>query len=365
MAKKTQQQRNTELSIARSRFEHDLSRRDVKYQLDRIKAPPKPPFSGHPLNCPDHFSIYEVEDDDKKFLDTIKFIKNVRRNFAKEECILDFTATTRLTAAGVLVLYATMENCWRSGSEKSALRFSPIPMVSKQIRTHKLHKLAKKPISTASIDPSKPLQVVAGTGKGSFEEIIDYIKIKVFEKDLTPKEESILSAAVSETINNVTRHAYPDLAHAKRHWWLIAEVFSGNELFLAIYDTGVGIPKTVVTKSWFSSRLVKTFPKLHQSILEEAREFKEKTYSALIPKRVSDAELIYLSMQGDITKESSSKHGQGSKSIRGLVNSTKNGKLWVFSNKGLCKYSEGESSPMLYDLPRRFPGTLIQWNITL
>ncbi|MFT4929849.1 MAG: hypothetical protein ACI8WB_005984, partial [Phenylobacterium sp.] len=57
--------------------------------------------------------------------------------------------------------------------------------------------------------------------------------------------------------------------------------------------------------------------------------------------------------------------GQGSKSIRALVDNTDGGKLWVFSHQGLYHAEHGMLQPELFRLTTKLAGTLVQWNITL
>ncbi|MEM8068101.1 hypothetical protein Q4Q68_19585, partial [Morganella morganii] len=76
---------------------------------------------------------------------------------------------------------------------------------------------------------------------------------------------------------------------------------------------------------------------------------------------VSDAKKIAVSMADDVTGTGQTKHGQGSKSIKALVNKNELGKLWIYSNLGLYKINEGKAE--VIDLPARIEGTLIQWNI--
>ncbi|RYF50342.1 MAG: hypothetical protein EOO38_05890 [Cytophagaceae bacterium] len=87
--------------------------------------------------------------------------------------------------------------------------------------------------------------------------------------------------------------------------------------------------------------------------------------TSIIPSRIKDAELIGMSMRGDVSRTREEKHGQGSKSILALVEETAEGLLWVFSNGGVYRFDQAVKKPEMYDLPMSFPGTLVQWNIEL
>lgn len=63
--------------------------------------------------------------------------------------------------------------------------------------------------------------------------------------------------------------------------------------------------------------------------------------------------------------------GQGSKSIKALVKETQQGKLWVYSNRGLyfledkLGVSDDENKGEAIQLPKPLKGTLVQWNINI
>ena len=82
------------------------------------------------------------------------------------------------------------------------------------------------------------------------------------------------------------------------------------------------------------------------------------------PGSLSDAESVMLSMMSDVSSTHQDKHGQGSKSIKALVDDNEQGKLWIFSNKGLL-VKESAKAGNLIELPSSIDGTLIQWNIKL
>lgn len=87
--------------------------------------------------------------------------------------------------------------------------------------------------------------------------------------------------------------------------------------------------------------------------------------SRIAPARITDSELIGMSMMGDVSGTKKDKRGQGSKSILKLVEETSGGLLWVFSNNGVYKFDQAVKKPKMYALPMQFPGTLVQWNIEL
>lgn len=175
--------------------------------------------------------------------------------------------------------------------------------------------------------------------------------------------ESIYGGAIQEAINNVAYHAYPNMQDSsQKRWWVKCDL-AGDQLFLALYDKGVGIPETVMKRPWYEEILKSTYPELKEKITDElANEgISKKDMIRYKLGIISDARKIHISMIGDVTGTDQSKHGQGSKSIKALVSENAHGTLWIYSNNGLYKLESG--IVRTYDLPKAMPGTLVQWNI--
>ena len=142
----------------------------------------------------------------------------------------------------------------------------------------------------------------------------------------------------------------------------------GDQLYLAIYDTGTGIPNTVTKKQWFFKTLKAIYPDIYTDLTAANQQNAETAIKDIPSKRVTsmtDSEKIYISMLGDVSGTNEDKHGQGSKSIKALVDNTTEGILWVYSNQGVYTFHQGDTHPKLNQLPSKMPGTLVQWNITL
>ena len=208
------------------------------------------------------------------------------------------------------------------------------------------------------------MPIISSVGSQQMEEIIDFIQRRIFKDNMSPTTEHAYGDAVSETINNVGLHAYPNTPLEEKRWWLMCSTF-GRKLYLAIYDCGVGIPKTVIKKPWFFPLLKNSDPDQYRKLIEEMPHLDATGIEILVPKRIPDERLIYYSMQSDVTGTKQEKHGQGSKSIKALVNDTKDGLLWVFSNHGLYNFNVEDQQPGEAKLRMKFPGTLIQWNIEI
>lgn len=317
------------------------------------------------IHAPAKISIYDADKPSKEaFIETLDFKEQIKKHINNQNCILDFSQTEHITVAAMLVIFSELQTLLNVKKYKTVIGWSrKSSAVNSMLRRTGLKKLLRTGDSIHNFSSLRNLPIVNGVGSQHYDDIVDYIINKYFNKNINPDTEYLISDAVSETINNVGRHAYPSESHENKPWWLMCDVI-GNQLYLAIYDRGVGIPKTVVEKKWFLASLEETYPDLHQEYREMFGD-EQGILEFFTVKKYKDAELIYLSMLGDVSGTKQSKHGQGSKSFKALVNDTDGGKLWVYSSKGLYKFEDHDSKPQVYKLPKNVGGTLNQWNISI
>jgi hypothetical protein len=371
MKKKDYLKLKSEAALNKIRFRKALRRKGKNYTFGRI-ALNRSVLGGSPIMAPVILSIYNTEGDKNSiFSKTVEFIELLESNIGKKECVVDFSNTRSASAPALLSIYAAIENANQNGDCKSRIAWSQeSPAVNKLLKRLNFNLLIQNKLITYDFTKMNDLPIISSVGSQHMDEIIDFIQSKFYQNEMSPEVEYAYGDAVSETINNVRLHAYPDLEQDQKKWWLICDVY-GDELYLAIYDLGIGIPKTVLEKQWFLASLESVYPSEYKELLESSPGFKSGWVKAYVPQRIKDSQLIYLSMQGDVTGTKKSKHGQGSKSIKALVNDTDDGKLWVFSNNGLCTFdeeNEGEEDDFgyaIFKLPKKLPGTLVQWNIKL
>jgi hypothetical protein len=371
MKKKDYLKIRTEVLIGYSRHRKSLRRRDKVYNPNREYINLAGP-GGFSISAPEKICIYGAAGADKDaYIETIKFIGILETNIGRKKCLVDFSKTKRATAAALLCIYASIDNANTNGGYSSGLAWSKVaPHINKVLRKLNFKLLLSKKEIEYKFKALGELPIVSSVGNKHMEEIVDFIQEKVYQGNMAPKTEHAYGDAVSETINNVRLHAYPDLEVEQKKWWLICSVIE-NVLYLAIYDMGIGIPKTVLDKPWFLASLEAFYPSAYEDLLESFPSLRESGLKAFIPKKIQDSQLIYLSMKGDVTGTKRTKHGQGSKSIKALVDETEDGKLWVFSNNGLYVFKENAEDEVdasfqaRLKLPMKLPGTLVQWNIKL
>lgn len=367
-----QKQLNWEKSRQVKRFESYLKRKDLKYDTTkRINS--KQTVLGHRIiEAPTKLILYNSDEKRTHLVKlTLEFFDTLRESVGTQKLLLDFSNTIRIDAAALLVMFAITEE--NLGKSDKKIRYS-LPKDSKpvkrQLRKSYFIKLLERSDRSSLFEDKQMHPVVTGVGNDKLDSLIDYLLDKVFEKKATPSQEHVYSDAISETVHNVGLHAYPDRNREDKKWWLLSQVID-NQLFLAIYDTGVGIPKTVVKQSYFFGKLKDGMPNLFKKISdsllsdgythEDIKSFSSHFYSMGF---LSDEQAIYLSLRPDMSGTQKDKHGQGSKSIKKLVEDSVNGTLWVFSNKGAYS-KEQKNEPTIQALPGDVKGTLVQWNIEL
>lgn len=229
----------------------------------------------------------------------------------------------------------------------------------------------------SKINDNKSLPVIMGDNSraNDLSNIITDFILDNYFKDATPEKEQQISSAIQETVDNVGRHAYPTISeHYKKKWWLCCHRI-GENLFLAIYDKGIGIPKSLsVHNAVLLSRINSLYPE--QATITDDEETNtlddsKRKLSAfvrvnLLKERLTDGQLIRAAMHTDISATQLPKHGQGSKSIKGLISEhDDNSFLLLLSNKGFYCYSKKENDSEKNVTHREYiiPGTLIQWSI--
>ncbi|MFA0085378.1 hypothetical protein [Vibrio sp. 10N.261.51.F12] len=215
--------------------------------------------------------------------------------------------------------------------------------------------------------------------------LVDAIRDKYYDGNIPIKVEEKISQAITETLENVGRHAYPEEDKAiNKKWWLICSVGQSDYhsddkyMYLAIYDAGRGIPSSFPDSPVFQNRVRKHYPKEYDSLIHGDVTGKSKrnaivglartmkSYVTPFRDMIGDSGLIYASMMQDLTRLDDEDHGQGSKSIKDVITNDTDSKLLVFSNKGCYQYNKGHSEEhSRVEHSHELPGTMLQWSINL
>lgn len=156
-------------------------------------------------------------------------------------------------------------------------------------------------------------------------------------------EPLLFGDCLNEAVTNAVNHAYKfDSAdvppHEMRKWWMLSQ-FKDGALFVAIYDHGVSIPRSLRRKPEFTDFATLRYYK-------GARLIKEATKSLRTTTRL--------------------KHrGKGLPEMLEFSSSLSQGGLSILSNDGAWVYvaDGGRETTATFDKP--LPGTLVLWELAL
>lgn len=271
--------------------------------------------TGH-LFAPEKLSIYGMgrKKEDIVYEDTINFLNNFRRIEGQSKVIVDFSKTEHITAPIVLMLYSILDLLPEDKKPKIQIMFSKTEhRVNNLLNASGFTSLCKGNRVKPDFSGDKQLSVVSGVGGRFRDEIVDFIQARAYKNAMDAETEFVFGDAVQETINNVRLHAYPDIPDKDKKWWLLCEVI-GQQLFLTIYDQGIGIPKTVTDREWFLQSYEQEYPQEYKEILDEVTLMgREQGILSSLKfyqvKKWSDPQLVYVSMLGDISGTKQRKHG--------------------------------------------------------
>ncbi|MEM8142181.1 ATP-binding protein, partial [Morganella morganii] len=181
--------------------------------------------------------------------------------------LLDFSQTNHLKVAAMLALYAAVEKSIQTGGSYKIVAFSKKNFVNETLKKSGFLILCRNNSATPYF-VREYMPVVSSVGGNYRDDIVDFIQQKIYKDKMSAVTESIYGGAVHEAINNVFYHAYPGLELEDKRWWVKCDLV-GDQLFLAIYDKGVGIPTTVTKNTWYGNALEKSYPALAQQITDE------------------------------------------------------------------------------------------------
>lgn len=329
---------------------------------------------------PESFDIYNTKLGLENTLQVLELIETISKKFHKNNSLilqLDMSRCEQIKGAASVMLFAAVEQAIKKFGVQFEIK-KPIEFEPKGvIENSGLIELCRDSKAYYDFEQSY-LPIISGYGGEYRDEIVDFIMHRIYENNLTPEMENIYSDAIQEAINNVGAHAYlPD--EESKPWWVKCSLIK-DQLFLVIYDTGMGIPVSFQSGNKLYDQIDFNSEQTIESVKETFVGDIIKMYSTFdiylealkkhaadgISNEFLDAHIIALAMHENITRRTGKdeyKHGQGSKSIKALVSENDEGLLWIFSNSGLMKFKQTSQLPELKNLTLPIKGTLLQWNI--
>lgn len=275
----------------------------------------------------------------------LNFISRIAESIKSNRVYLDFSKLEDVSAPVLVYLYAKFEVFkTKYGEESLSLHKLPRHMYSRsQMQWSGLVDLLRNQSVLVDFD-SKDVIPVISDFTTRHDDIVRYVNMKVYDGNMPAEDQWVMGDALSEAFNNVFNHAYPECPEEEKKWWALCNVTVDGQLYLSIYDNGVGIPKSILRpNSWIR--------KIYS--LEHLRAIKKHSRR------------IRIAMQAGENRRDEEKHGQGSESYRQLVKANPDGELWVLSGKGMYVNYQDQSADIerIFEFNQSLSGTLVQWNI--
>lgn len=151
----------------------------------------------------------------------------------------------------------------------------------------------------------------------------------------------LFADCLNEAVVNTVNHAYKfEVAHTPRKslqkWWMFS-LYRDELLFVAIYDQGVGIPRSLKRKP-------------------ELADF-------LRPRSYNDGRMIQGAVASELTSTKLPHRGKGLPEMLEFSNNLKHGGLSIWSQSGGVIYDAEKGKKTRHKLSRALPGTLVLWSI--
>jgi anti-sigma regulatory factor (Ser/Thr protein kinase) len=293
--------------------------------------------------------------------DLYTLLRQINEIPERSKMVIDFRSLSKFKISAVLVLFAHLEILIESRPRTRILWHPP----QDSITNEKLASLGFWEMMggdyKAEMDSIKICSVShqqkENDDKRPLKEAIRYAEKAIASygvEDSNGETDQALFAAVSESFSNVWQHAYTENINKKhstlcvalkaQKWWIALQHLDG-QLFIAVYDVGVGIPASTRKKEWYTS--------LAGEILS--------VLGGLSP----DSRDIQTALEYGSSRFNVQGRGNGLPAVKRFVEINPNGQLQIMSGKSLYIFRSKDNFTKWTDLVDCFPGTLIQWNIAL
>jgi len=287
---------------------------------------------------------------------TIKLFENLRKSvlIEKKRCVLiDFNECSVIAADAGLILAAEVDRCrtLRRVEGKPTLTGNyphdeDVKHFLQEMGFFRHLNIVEPPERTDSEMEKGFLTIESGIRDRGDK--VNTLTNLVFTDaiQLAPKAKSKLYRALTEAMNNVTKHAYMgklafEYPIFKGKWWMAGyRDYDNKQVMFFMYDQGIGIPAT--------------FPGTNKSHFERlARRFSGN---------LSDDKIIAEAMRLGATRTRRQGRGKGMADLQQFVRMARDGHLRILSGRGLYVYSSSDVEKTSR-LPEAMVGTFIEWRI--
>ncbi len=300
------------------------------------------------LTLPSKFDLHGNQNETIKLIQRLHQTNNYKNKYNLTSLKFDDIKEINLSSALILASEIDVWNKKIQGRIQSNHEQwdAKIRLLLQEMGLFKLLKLPSIPVVENPLEKNTVfLQfLVSKTSDGQLAKKMREKIEEVLGRDLENKVH--LYGSISEAFTNVIQHAYGKRERSP-YWWIATAYHKDKEqITVALYDRGVGIPKTM-----------KTFPRW--------RLLKEEYFK-------NDAALIAIAMRSSFdnknnrTNTGQENRGKGLKELLSFIK--ERGTLTIISGKGYCTFEHKneklqtiEQKKMSYNLS----GTLIEWNLNL
>lgn len=281
--------------------------------------------------------------------DLAVFLAHLRSAFASSLLVvlIDFRVTEKMVAGGTLLFFCELNRLIEMFPQKIVRCIPARDNTVNQVLTHlgiyKACGYESGVVSTRN-------DVV--TWQTSSSDVVDGRKVGVLiENSLKGDLAKQAFRGASEAMINCVNHAYEAArkdglpSPPTKKWWMFCrQDLDENQLFIAVCDLGIGIPRSLPIK----------YP---SEVIKGALDF-------LSPgKRQTDSRMIQAAIEIARTRTDRQGRGLGLHNLKRIIDDEQEGMLYIFSNAGLVRYFAG--SHMRANFNHSILGTVVVWSIPL
>ncbi|WP_139233691.1 hypothetical protein [Metapseudomonas otitidis] len=293
--------------------------------------------------------------DYKAFFD---FIRTLKMAAAKSKVVIDLSQVSEVKAAAMLIFYAVVERLQiRYGKSHVKTIDCKTQFISAIFYRFGFWSLTQESRSRRNFKISGNLEICSTSYKdkeagdtSQLRRVIEYVQNSILESGMNGEEGVKAFAAITESCSNVWQHAYDDAFYSDppsdddKNWWVAVEKI-GTQLFIAVYDSGVGIPVTLSKKPWYGELIAELLTKLGWS-------------------GANDGLAIRAAVEYGNSRFKKGGRGKGLAEAKDFVAANPDGTMLIYSGSGSYEFKAGKPE-LLELLPSPMMGTLIQWNLKL
>lgn len=297
-----------------------------------------------------------------------KFIEEMKQACSQGLVLLDLKPVRSVKVAALLVLYANVEHMQKVYTNPKVIKSTACSnaAISRKFQVLGFWDLMRErrpkfkdansdgvPICTAS-----SLDRMIGAEQSQLRSALIYVR-DVFDNTEDDEQGGLAFAAITESVSNVWQHGYAeeftqDIEPHLKNWWIVVQHIN-DQLFIGVYDMGVGIPKTLAVKPAALDMLQDAYGALKKML----------GMSGFPPTAHRDAASIKAAVDYGRSRFNTSGRGKGLSEAKDFVMANPMGTLMIYSGSGWYQYQTKEQAEEAEPLPFEFHGTLIQWNIKL